>query len=149
MKVFPSELLDVSLGNVCYGPVGLDVHGTNAADLETNNAVNYTVDGVFYSKTAIASIDLSSCVSAREADEAVEIPAGTTGRIYCLMDAAGAVTTILVNDGVAWDPTHDHGDKVVFGRAVVENTAGTAFVVGTTLLSSVTASYEDLARFMG
>lgn len=146
MSLFERESLNREIGSACLTAGGLAIHGVNTYDALTANIITYTVDNVFYSKAAIATIDLSATTYAT--DGSLVISDTEWAEVYCMLDNAGAVTTHLVQSNENWEP--DAG-LVCFGKIHILNETGSDFTVGTTGLDTagVTDTYYDLMRFPG
>jgi len=141
---YTNESLARDLYNFCLTAAGLDINGTNAYDAETNNALTYCIDGAFYSKAAITTVDLSATTYATGGS--LVIADDETAEVYCLINSAGTVSTYLLRSTETWAPADG---TLVFGKIVILNESGSDFTVGTTELSTsgVTDTYVDICRF--
>lgn len=169
-----SALADISngiirkaLGNVALTKGVLAINAATAATVKTTNAISYALNGVLYSKAALAAQSIAvthdawgAPVSAA-AFPAYVLPAGKTMYLLLSLNAAG---TVAVSQGTYDGQAVAHGtdlSKVLVGNGAIPQepegytafglikvtTAGAAtFTPGTTALdaANVTASYFDL-----
>lgn len=154
-KIFDEILDDLDLNKTAYdahthmhghpdmglSKAGLSVDST--ADLETDAAFQYCINGVCYELAITAAIDVSNTAGYTPA----AIAAGTQAIILCSVNAAG---TIHLTQGAghataAVCPDTPAGD-VPFGYVKVVNASANPFTPGTTAWgeASVTTTYVDL-----
>ena len=140
--------------------------GTTAGTIKTTAAINYTIDGKFYSKSITDNIAISysgASVYQAAAGGVQAVNGGFSGgvngstRLYNLtLDASGNVGIVpgpivdsaeLAAGRVALQFPDAQAGVCVFGALRIAVTAGTPFVPGTTSLaaSGVTASFLNLA----
>lgn len=123
---------------------GLDLDGDgSAADLETNAAFEYAINGVCYSLAAQGQIDLSSLAGYTP----VAIATATQAILLVSVNAAGTihVTQGTAHASAAVCPDTPAGD-VPLGYVKIVNASGSDFTPGTTELSAagITDTYVDL-----
>ena len=140
-------------GNMCFTAGGLSIDAS-ANDVETDNAVTFTVKGVFYSLSAITAIDISGLTGLSTtalADGKTQIfgfEASTDASTVTVVYGA-QVTTADITAGtaeVSW-PRASTTDHTVFGAVKVVNASSADFVLGTTNLSAagITDTYYDIS----
>lgn len=146
-KLYDHECDALAISHLsCNGALtagGLAIKTASSADMKTANTITYKVANVLYSKTAVATIDLSALCPGTIADDHQAI-------VAVFVDAAGNVTATLTTPvGLTDTPCLPDFDttKVCVGCCVIKNETGSTFTVGTTALdaSGVTTSYKDLA----
>jgi hypothetical protein len=150
--------LRILLGNRAYGKGILAVHGTNVENVKTTAAVPFSINGIMYSLAATAEFDLSAlAVLDEKTGAATTLTAQATAysRAYLLaLNSSGTAHIIQGTAVLTADVTA--GTKSVvcpacpptlapFAAIKVVNASGSAFTLGTTLLSAVTATYFDVA----
>ncbi|MGB4967292.1 MAG: hypothetical protein WBO35_03775 [Candidatus Saccharimonadales bacterium] len=146
--------LRILLANRALTKAGLADHATAHEDVLTANAVTYTLDGVFYSKAAVAQIDLSTLAVLDETGSVKSIVAQAIGatRVYLLaLDSAGVVKIVQAAD-VATTTSSSNvpgcpRGYAPFGAVKIVNASAAAFIFGTTSKTAVgiTASYFDVS----
>lgn len=141
------NLTNAAGGNQCFVAAQVDI-GATPAELETNQAIDYSVDGILYEKGTTASITFSSGHTT--------VPVSSSCLFMLVIDSAQAfstvqgpiVTTADVTAGLhplEWPPVPD--DTAPVGAVRVDTNASTTFVPGTTSLAAagITDTYYDLA----
>lgn len=142
-------------GNLCLSKVTLDKNGVGAATFRNTGTINYTVDGIYYTRAAFTA-------QAFSAGHAALVGNGNNGGRACVfgvwLDAAGNITTtqgpivnmIDVVNRVTAVPIPDQvPGRTMIGMIFVRTNSSTTFTPGTTALdaSGVTTLYYDtLAR---
>jgi len=123
---------------------GLSVDGGGAADLETDAAFQYCINGVCYELAATAAIDVSNLAGYTP----VAIALGTQAILLVSVNAAG---TIHITQGAghataAVCPDTPAGDVPLGYVKVVNASASAAFTPGTTewAAADMTTTYVDL-----
>lgn len=160
-KRFGATLADVRhealidlLGSRCYGNPALAIDGVNAENVETANSVSYSIDGVMYTKAAVAEIDLSALGVLDEegtAQSAVTAQEDGKDRAYLLvLNAAGTIFIVEGDDvdtGETVRPPQCPNGYAPYGIVKVENASGADFTFGTTDLSTagVTDTYVNVS----
>lgn len=164
-----SKAVREALGAMCVGagtkPI-LAINAASAATVKTTNALTFSVDGVLYSKAALAAQVLTVKDTLQKAVTGRSVfyvqPANTTVYYVLCIDAAGNVYTVqgtydgqalLMPDtnmpvtGKGGVPDVDTSTYAVIGMIKIALGA-TTFTVGTTALdaANVTATYFDLVR---
>ena len=150
-----------TLGNICKTDAGLAI-GTNTGTIKTTATLTFTVNGVFYAKSATDNISIAYTApdDTYNTVDNGSFTGGTNGstRLYgCFINSAGTVSVVpgpivdsvaLAAGTVALEFPPAQKDKACFGAIKVALTAGTSFVPGTTGLdaSGVTETYYDLAH---
>lgn len=159
-----ANLLDIEsadhallMGNRASSKAGLAIHGANAFDALTANAVSYMINGIFYTKAAMASIGAATLGGALGAlDEsgatATMAPLVTSydQAFLLVLNAAGTVKAIqgpAVAAGLAVPVPGAPPLYSPFGLIKVRNASGSNFVFGTTNFSAanVTTSFYDVS----
>jgi len=155
LNAIGSETLRRAIGNQCLAAAGFAIHGGNAENVLTANAVTLTIDGVFNAFAAQTEIDLSA-ITVHDRDGVVDDTKRTLADGYeqKFVLAANAADTIVV---VAGDPLPTaQGDEpdwpslpdgyAPFGGLKVVNASSADFVLGTTDLSAsgITDTYYDI-----
>lgn len=159
--------LRAALGSRCLTKATLAINAASAATVKTTGATSYTINGVFYTKAALAA--QSFAVTHREDGSAVTAtdaayvqPAETTVIYLVCLNAVGAVA--VVQGGYAGQAVLYANDKskvltsdggvpeipagyIAIGAVKVATAAATTFTPGTTALDAagVTATYFDLS----
>ena len=130
------------IADCCLSKAGLSIDA-NANDVETDNAIVFTIAGIAYTLAAQAAIDISAVAGYTPTALATAFQ-----RIYLFhVTSAG---TIGITEGTAHAtaavcPATPAG-KVAFGYVKVVNASGGDFTFGTTELTAagITATYVDL-----
>lgn len=146
MALFTHESLNRNFGNVCLGSGILAIKAASNADAKTTAAIPFAVAGKLYSLAATATLDLSTATYATGGSLVLAV--GETADLFCMVDAAGALTYYLVRDDEIWEPL----DTVAtFGQITITNGSASAFTVGTTPLDTalVTTVYSNLMVYPG
>lgn len=159
------ENLRNNIGNFCAASAGLAIHGTNTENVLTANAVSVSINGVLRVHAADAEIDLSAefRLVKTSAPEAVEVWAlaaaaagyatladGYANRYLIVVDASGGYG-IIEGVAVAGTTLPDYPDTppdswCPIGCINIVNASGSGFDLGTTALSAVTDTYENLSH---
>lgn len=117
----------------------------DANDIQTTNAIVYSIDGVIYNKAALSG----QVVSVTDAVGDVLTQADDTTCYYVLaLDSSGTVYTYKGEDGETTDLPGVPADRCVFGVVkVVLSSFGGAFTFGTDDFdaSGVTSTFTDCA----
>lgn len=147
--------------NRSLSKAGLAIHGTNAYDALTANAISFIVNGIFYSKAAMASIAAATLGGAAgaldETGASVTMSALATGydqAFLLLLNAAGTVKAIqgpAVVTGASVPVPGVPPLYASFGLIKVRNASGSNFVFGTTNFSAsnVTTTFYDVSLSPG
>lgn len=153
-------------GNFALNSGGL-AEGTNANTIQIATAINYVIDGRFYSKAITDNIAISYNAPDVYSQNSVEETGGFVGgpngsvRLYGIfLDSAGAVSIVpgpiadvakLAAGEVALHWPAPQKDKACIGAVRVQVTSGTTFVPGTTDLGAagVTDTYYNLFAIPG
>lgn len=133
-------------GNICPAKMTLAINAGSAATFKTTGTNAYTVDGVFFTKTALAAQAFSAGHTALAAQQACIFGV--------FLDNAGNVSTVQgkiasttdVNNGVASVPLPpSQKGKCCIGMIEVKCGTGT-FTPGTTALdaANITFTFSDL-----
>jgi hypothetical protein len=144
-NVVHQALIDV-LNTVCLAAAGLAEATTTAGAIQIANAIEYVIDGIFYSKAATDDIALARA----DGGTVVNIADGNAAILAILIDAAGDVFYAQGDAGVIgsnlYMPDIPAGYAVI--GAIKVETSGADFVPGTTDLGAaeVTATYYDMMR---
>lgn len=141
------------LGTFCAGKAGFSID-TATNDVETDNAFDYCIGGIWYTNAIDAAIDISAEISS--------LPAALASGYECVymfeIDASGNYTVsagdpVLVSDITAGTKTADWPQPsstsvCPFGAVRVRNETGSAFTLGTTGLdtSGITDTFYDICR---
>lgn len=157
-----------ALGNRCLSKITLAINGAAAATVKSTGAINYCIDGIFYTKAALAAQSIAvthdfqgNPVSASAISSYV-LPAGKTMYLLLCLNAAGTVAVVQGSYEGQSIPNGTDKAKVLVGNGDIPaepagytaiglikiTTAGAAtFTPGTTALdaANVTATYHDLA----
>lgn len=140
------------LGNraLSYGNLAIDA---NTENVQTGNAVEFCIDGVLYSKAAVAEIDVSGLAVIDEQGDTTTMSAQATGydRIYLLVLNSSGTIKVVQGQAVAtgescYCPGCPAG-YAPFGAVKVANATGSNFTFGTTGLdtSGITDTYYNLS----
>lgn len=141
------------LGNRSYSKGILAVDGANAENVQTTNAVEYSINGIMYSKAAVAEIDLSGLTAIDENGVTVTdltLAAGYTKAYLLVLNAGGDIRIVpglpVANGGTCVPPSCP-ADHAPFGAVKVVNASSSAFTFGTTDTdaASITSTFYDLA----
>lgn len=142
------------VGDRSYSKGILAVHGTNAENVKTAAAVDFSVGGIMYTKAATAEFDLSALGVLNEQGEvlaALSSQAAAKDRIYLLVLNAAGTCGIIQGAAVATGTTckcpGTPPGYAPFAAVKVVNGTASAFTFGTTSLgtSGLTVTYVDLA----
>lgn len=157
-----------AIGDRCYSKVVLAINAAGAATVKTTNAANFTVDGIFYTKAALAAQSIAvthnllglpvSGASASGPGAYVQ-PASTTVHYVVALNAAGTVAVVqggynglavtlpggIVSTSKGEVPVVPEGYAPIGVMKVV--LGATTFTPGTTLLdaANVTVTYTDIS----
>lgn len=140
------------ISNRAYSKGVLAIDGTNAENIQTSAAVDYSIGGVMYQLAITAEIDVSGLGVIDETGTATTLTAQAdlTDRIYLLVLNTSAAIKIIQGAAVAtgetcYCPTVPE-NYCAFGAVKVKNATGSAFTFGTTALSTsgITDTYFDL-----
>jgi hypothetical protein len=167
LKEISNGIIRLALGNSCISKAILAINAGGAATVKTTNAINFGVDGVLYSKAALAAQSIAvthdafgNPVGGNNLAAYVQ-PAGTTSYLLLCVNAAGTVAVVqgtyagqalsFPNDlskvltGKGDIPAEPAG-YTAFGLIKVVTAGAATFQPGTTLLdaANVTATYFDL-----
>lgn len=139
------------LGNFCASNAGFSVDA-NTNDVETDNAIDFFIDGIGYTLAAQGAIDISGIggdgVGVSVADLYTQVflfQVNSSGTIT--VKAGDAVLTADITAGTKtahWPAPDD--DVAVFGAVKVVNTSGSAFVFGTTTGLNTYGTFYNLSR---
>lgn len=141
--------------NANYGKAVLAINAASAATVKTTNAITYTVDGIYYTKTALAAQALTAFTGQTFYTQ----PANTTvyyvvalnaaGTVYCIQGSyAGQTQSYLRADlSVGDGEIPDVPDSLTAIGMIKVVTGATTFLPGTDALdkASVTFTFYDLA----
>lgn len=142
------------IGNMVTGKPVLAINGAGAATVKTTNAINYAIDGIAYSKAALAAQALAVIPGA--AAFSVQ-PVSTTVYYVLAVNNAGAIGVVqgtYVGQSLAV-PGVGQGDGIVpdvplgwvpFGLIKITTNSSTTFTPATTALDAagLTVSFYDL-----
>lgn len=167
LKDISNGILRKALGNSCLVKGTLAINAGGAATIKSTGAISYTLDGVYYSKAALAAQSIvvthdrnGQAVGGNNLAAYVQ-PTGTTVYYLLCLNAAGAVAVVqgdyagqvlsYANDlskvltGTGDVPQEPAG-YTAMGLLKVVTTAGATFTPGTTLLdaANVAVTYFDL-----
>lgn len=151
----------INMSNRSYSKGALAIHGTNLFDALTAAAVTYSINGILYTKAAMASVGAATLGGANGAlDETCaaatmtpQLP-GFDAAYLLLLDAAGTVKATqgasVATGGVVQVP----GCPPLyapFGLIKVRNASGSNFVFGTTVFNAagVTTTFFDVSASPG
>lgn len=145
-----NERLMLGTRALSYGNLAIDA---NSENVQTGNAVEFCIDGVLYSKAAVAEIDISGLdvIDEQGAASAMTAQATATDRIYLLaLDASGNIHVIQGQAVATGEDCYCPGcpaDHAPFGAVKVANATGSNFTFGTTGLdtSGITDTYFNLS----
>jgi hypothetical protein len=131
--------IKTAIKNRCYGNAGLEVNGTTASLINIANAINFTVAGVFYTKSATSGISVTASAQA----------VSTYCKYLIGINASGTVTATK-GDEVSTDTAvlpALASTKAPIGYIKIQTSATTAFTMGTTSLNAggITATYVNLS----
>lgn len=134
-----------------YGLIA--IHGTNAENVKTTNAVEFCIDGVMYSKAAASEIDISGLdvIDEQGAASAMTAQATAKDRIYLLaLDKDGNIHVVQGQDVDTGADCFCPGCPALhapFAAVKVANATGSDFTFGTTDLdtSGITDTYFNLS----
>lgn len=142
------------VGDRSYSKGILAVHGTNAENVKTTAAVDFSVGGVMYTKAATAEFDLSALGVLNEQGEVLAAvtaqAAGKTCNYLLVLNSAGTCGIIqseAVTNGATCKCPGTPPTYAPFAAVKVVNGTASAFTFGTTSLgtSGLTVTYVDLA----
>lgn len=146
------------MANRAYTKGALAIHGSNLFDALTTGAVVYSINGLLYSKAAMASVATATLGGAKGAiDEAgqtvsmVALASGFDQAFLLVVNAAGTVKALQglpVVTGAAVPVPGCPNLFAPFGLIKVRNvSSGANFVFGTTLFgaSGITTTFYDVA----
>ena len=139
------------LGCMCLTDADLAIHGANAENVLTANAIEYLINGEYKTLAAQAEIDISGLTGLP--DDA--LPDGYTQVFGLQVNAAGTISVVwgqqILNTEIDAGrlvnfPNPDEGNSM-FGAVKVKNATGSDFTFGTTALdtANITDTYYDLA----
>lgn len=130
------------LGNRALTAAGLDID-TDANDLETNNALTFIIDGVYYSLAASTGNNVTCADYYGDTDVQA---AGTTCWYAICIDSAGAITAYKGKDDETTDLPRHPKNLCCFGLIKIV-TVGVTFTMGTTdySASGITDTYYDVS----
>ncbi len=154
-----------ALGDRCYSKATLAINAAGAATVKTTGATTYSVDGIFYSKAALAAQAITVThnlfgTAVASGPGAYVQPAGTTAIYVVALNAAGAVAVVqggyagqvVAQPGGVSHTSRGEAPVVPLGYAPigalkVATGAATTFTPGTTLLDAalVAVTYFDLS----
>lgn len=156
-------LIDVfnTLFNRVLGPAGISQDGVAPQDVETDNAINFVINGIFYTLAAQNAIDISALVTASklydadgDAQTAMTVQADDYDCLYVFsVNSAGDIivtqTTAVATGGDLPFPTIPSG-YVPFGAVKVVNASNANFTFGTTSLATagLTNTYYDISAML-
>ena len=157
-----------ALGNSCLSKITLAINLAGAATVKSTNAATYTVDGVAYTKAALAAQSIAvthdcfgKAVGGNELSAYV-LPAGKTMYLLICLNAAGTVAVVqgsYSGQSLAYpdlqrtltgagDVPQEPAGYVAIGLIKIATANAATFTPGTTALDAtdVTATYYDLQR---
>ena len=128
-------------------------HASNHENVKTTAAVNFSIAGVMYQKSATGEFDLSalSCITETGAADTISVQATAKDRIYLLVLNTSGTAKIIQGTAVATGATCScpgcPEDYAPFAALKVANASGSGFTLGTTALNagSVTTTYYDVS----
>lgn len=131
------------VGNRCMNVPVTALEADDKNDIQTTNAIVYSIGGLNYSATALADENVT-CAD-YYGDTAVQA-AGTTCYYAICIDAAGAVTAYKGKDDETTDLPGHPADKCCFAVLKVV-TVGVTFTLGTTDFDAtgVTSTFTDVS----
>ncbi len=141
------------LGTFCASTAGFSIDA-NANDVETDNAIDYFIDGIGYTLAAQGAIDISGLTGI----PTTPLATGYTGVYVFYVDSAGTIsieagnhiltTDITAGTATAHWPTPSSSTICPFGALKIVNTSGSDYVLGTTTLSTagITETFYNLCR---
>lgn len=144
------------LGTFCAAKAGLSIDA-NTNDVETDNAIDYFIGGIGYTKAAQTAIDISGLGAPSEGTNGVGVSVANlyTQVFLFQINAAGTITVVAGDAVLTADITagtkdvswpNPSADCCPFGAVKIVNTSGSAFVFGTTTGMATYATYYDLCR---
>jgi hypothetical protein len=169
LKDIQNGELRKALGNFCLSKITLAINAAAAATVKSTGAINYAIDGVQYTKAALAAQSIAithdcfgNAVGGNNLSEYTQ-PAGVTAYYLVCLNAAGTVAVVQGNyNGQALAFPNDlskvlTGDGsipkepdgyVAVGMFKVATANAATFDPATTALDAadVTVTYYDLAR---
>ena len=141
------------LANRVLGKAGISIDA-NTNDVETDNAIDFVINGIVYQLAAQTAIDISGLDFYDADGEALSAVAAQADDYDCLyvfsVNASGTIivsqATAVALGGAIVFPTIPSG-YVPLGAVKVVNETGSAFTFGTTGLdtSGITDTYYDLS----
>lgn len=141
-----------AIANRAYSKGVIAIDGTNAENVQTSAAVDYSINGVMYQLAITAEIDVSGLgvLTEKGATTTMTAQATATDRIYLLVLNTSAAIKVVQGVAVATGETcycpRVPPNHCAFAAIKVANASGSAFTFGTTSLatSGVTDTYFDL-----
>lgn len=144
---------DRELTNRAFTIGVLAIDDSNTENVQTTAAVVFSINGVLYSKAAVAEIDVSGLDVLDEsgAETSMTAQVTATDRIYLLILDSGGNIKVVQGEAVATGETCYcpvcPPDHAAFGAVKVANATGSDFTFGTTGLdtSGITDTYYNLS----
>ena len=133
--------------------------GSTASQFTNAAAINYAINGRFFSRAIIASqplvVEPNTGIVPTAPNTLQSIPAGKACAFAVILDSAGAFTVAQgdhVEAGSLCPVPQAPAGKAIVGAIKVNNASGAAFVPGTTAFNvggGVTTTYVNLAQHPG
>lgn len=152
LEDIPGKEERAMLGNRCLGFATLAIDA-NTENVQTGTAFSYCINGIMYTKAAVAEIDVSALAVIDEAGDTTTMSAQATATDRWYLLVVNSAGTIKVVQGQAVASGGDclipgcPEDYAPFGAVKVENATGSDFTFGTTGLdtANITDTYMNLS----